>query len=599
MMKTIYLVVSLLFLMTTINAQSDYRNDIVQPACAPGTAAIPADLVTHNAVITVAGVYSPMSNDIPAIQNPSNAQRIFLSGLITGGSLFHKAYLLNALDAYQIQAAYRYQVHEVKFLANYYLICGSVSCSNPGNTFNDAFLMKVDSQGDLQWFMRYRAPTQQLLSFQSVEAVISNNVAMSYVAVGFRADPQGIRRAILVELDSIGNVKGIGKQLLEPLVAGFQPHSAYRRIIAYDNQHFAVLGSCGQIADNCGKFYQSDMVLSMYQAATQTLVHRRAGLNGFGLFNKLNDEGVSLVKVNSGLVLLANYNNANGLSCSTQPDHWGSLARINITTPMNPATWVSSKTWRYNVLPGFGFRDQPRDLLYETASGANPVLRVYGQYNANLGYLLRMQMPTGQHLMLPRLTNNHQGSPNADGRTIAWNSQNRVIGLSSLFGNRYSVFEMVNNTQNGCKSDSMNFNFLSDSMFLDNRQHDTLSILAQSLLHFSADITVNQNYYCGSPMARPEEEQSLAQEESETLNIYPNPARNLIRVRGWLEQGGDCRIQIMTIEGRGVFDRVWKEQPSGVVEWEVALDGLRSGMYVLVVENNGQIRYSKFLKASD
>ncbi|QLH45923.1 MAG: hypothetical protein HWD58_10030 [Bacteroidota bacterium] len=77
MMKTIYLVVSLLFLMTTIDAQSDYRNDIVQPACAPGTAAIPADLVTHNAVITVAGVYSPMSNDIPAILNPSNAQRIF------------------------------------------------------------------------------------------------------------------------------------------------------------------------------------------------------------------------------------------------------------------------------------------------------------------------------------------------------------------------------------------------------------------------------------------------------------------------------------------------------------------------------------------
>ncbi|QLH45922.1 MAG: hypothetical protein HWD58_10025 [Bacteroidota bacterium] len=196
-----------------------------------------------------------------------------------------------------------------------------VSCSNPGNTFNDAFLMKVDSQGDA---MVYALPGTYatIVEFSSVEAVISNNVAMSYVAVGFRADPQGIRRAILVELDSIGNVKGIGKQLLEPLVAGFQPHSAYRRIIAYDNQHFAVLGSCGQIADNCGKFYQSDMVLSMYQAATQTLVHRRAGLNGFGLFNKLNDEGVSLVKVNSGLVLLANYNNANGLSCSTQPDHW-------------------------------------------------------------------------------------------------------------------------------------------------------------------------------------------------------------------------------------------------------------------------------------
>lgn len=599
-MKTIYLTVSCLFLFTGLLAQSDYRNDIVQPACAPGTAVIPADLVTHNAVITVAGVYSPMSNDIPAILNPANAQRIFLSGLITGGSLFHKAYLLNALDAYQIQPAYRYQIQEVKFIGNYYLMCGMVSCSNPGNTFQDAFLMKVDNQGDLQWFMRYKASTQQAMCFNTVEAVVTNNQISSFVVAGYRVDATGIRRALLVEMDSIGNVKGIGKQLLEPPVAGFQPHSEYRRMIAYDNQHFAILGSCGQIADNCGKFYQSDMVLGMYQPATQTMVHRRVGLNGFGFFNKLNDEGVSLVKVNSGLVLLSKYNNANGLSCSTQPDHWGCLAQINITTPMNPATWLSAKTWKYNVMPGFGWRDQPRDLLYEPASGANPVLRVYGQYNTNLGYFFRMQMPTGQHLMFPRLTNNHQGSPNTDGRTIAWNSQNRVIGLSSLFGNRYSVFEMVNNAQNGCKSDSVNFNFLSDSMFLDSRLHDTLTIIAQSLVHFSADITVNQNYYCGSTMARPEEEEDgMAQEDTETLKVFPNPAQKQIRVRCWLEQGGDCRLQLITIEGRGVFDRVWKEQSSGFVEWEVDLEGLRTGMYVLVVETNGQIRHLKFLKASD
>jgi hypothetical protein len=407
-------------------------------------------------------------------------------------------------------------------------------------------------------------------------------------------DNQYLKRAVMIRIDTIGNVTNTLYQLQEAPVLGYAMQSEYTKVIGYDQQHLTAIGYCGLIGDNCGKLLQQDILLTMY-SLNHSVASKRLGTAGFGAFNRRVDEGVSLVKIPGGLVLLSRYYNGNGLPCATQPDHFGCLSRVLIGTPMNPASWFVTKSLKYNAYSGFGFRDYPKDLLYETSSGNSPNIWVYGQYFGNRSYLFRMNMTSGNFLQTPRLMNNNMGVANVDSRTIAWNSSNRVIGLTNLMTNKYSVFEIINNGNQGCKSDSTWFGFLGDSVYTDLRNHDSLTCLSYFVQHFSADVTVNRTNLCGTLVARPVQGEG-EEEGGSDLKLFPNPADNQITLRFNLENKSDCTVRIYHLLGRGVFERRYVGLEAGVQDLTMDVSGLSAGVYMLMLDQGQGVQALRFVK---
>lgn len=589
------ILVACIFCSNPSTAQSDYRHSLLDHAAAPNTIVYTSDLEVKNSQVAVTGIYAPLSNDIPGIQNAMGVNRIFLSLIYNNAALIHKAYLLNAIDAFQIQANYRYVVQEVKEVGLGYVICGMMNSTLPGNSYSRAFVLKVDQWGDYQWFRTYQIPASVSSCWNSIEPIRNtNNVTIGYLAAGYRMDNQYLKRAVMIRIDTIGNVTNTLYQLQEAPILGYAMQSEYTKVIGYDQQHLTAIGYCGLIGDNCGKLLQQDILLTMY-SLNHSVASKRLGTAGFGAFNRRVDEGVSLVKIPGGLVLLSRYYNGNGLPCATQPDHFGCLSRVLIGTPMNPASWFVTKSLKYNAYSGFGFRDYPKDLLYETSSGNSPNIWAYGQYFGNRSYLFRMNMTSGNFLQTPRLMNNNMGVANVDSRTIAWNSSNRVIGLTNLMTNKYSVFEIINNGNQGCKSDSTWFGFLGDSVYTDLRNHDSLTCLSYFVQHFSADVTVNRTNLCGTLVARPVQGEG-EEEGGSDLKLFPNPADNQITLRFNLENKSDCTVRIYHLLGRGVFERRYVGLEAGVQDLTMDVSGLSAGVYMLMLDQGQGVQALRFVK---
>lgn len=594
-LNPLLILVACIFCSNTSTAQSDYRHSLLDYAVAPNTIVNTSDFEVKNSQIAVTGLYAPLSNDIPGIQNSLGVNRIFLSLIHNNGTMIHKAYLLNAIDAFQIQANYRYIVQEVKEDGFGYVICGMMNSILTGNSYSRAFVLKVDQWGDYQWFRTYQIPASLSCCWNSIEPIKNaNNVTIGYLAAGYRVDNQYIKRAVMIRIDTVGNVANTLYQLQEAPIFGYAMQSEYTKVIRYDQQHLAAIGYCGLIGDNCGKFLQQDILLTIY-SLNHSIASKRLGTSGFGAFNRRIDEGISLVKIPMGLMLLSRYYNGNGLPCVTQPDHLGCLSQVLIGTPMNPASWFVSKSLKYNAYSGFGFGDYPKDLLYETASGNSPNVWAYGQYFGNRSYLFRMNMTSGNFLQTPRLMNNHGGAANVESRTIAWNSLNRVIGLTNLMTNKYSVFEIVNNGNQGCKSDSTWFSFLGDSVYTDLRNHDSLTCLSYFVQHFSSDVTVNQTNLCGTLVARPVQGEGKVDGGSD-LKLFPNPADNQLTLRFNLENKSDCRVRIYHLLGRGVFDRRYVGLDAGVQDLTMDVSGLSAGVYMLVLDHSWGVQTLRFVK---
>ncbi|MBL7765761.1 MAG: T9SS type A sorting domain-containing protein [Chitinophagaceae bacterium] len=582
----------LTLLMPTVFAQGDYRNDVHIYATQQRVNA--ADFEAHPNHMAIAGTYPPLSYSIGAITNPMNAQRIFLTDYITGNFNFRKAALITGVDVSTINTGYRYTVSEIKFDGNYYVICGNIICTLPASPFNDAFVLKVNTAGMYQWFYRYKIPSSSSVFFHSIEPVKTGTMTTSYLACGYRIDSLAIRRAIVMRIDSSGTVMTYAKQLNEPWVSGKPVNSEYRKVVFYSNTDYALTGYCNQAPDGCGKSLQSDVIFSMYNLPNNTITGKAIGTGAFNNFNQRADDGISLVKIDTGLVILSKYYNAFGLNCATQPDHISNLIRVNPVVPTNSGTWLLMKSLKFNTLSGTGSNDVPKDLLYESTSGANRHLWVYGNHVANKGYLIKINFNTATNLMTPKLMNNHVGNPLIDGKTIDFNTAGRVVGLTNLNSTAYSLFEITYTPNQGCQSDSNLFPYVQDTLSWINRVHDSLVAYQVLMPHTIYNIPINQNIICDTVVAKPSGLSGI-DGSSDGLLIYPNPTTGMASVQFDAQTSGEYHLMLYDLAGHLVHQQQGKYQ-SGINEWPIDLRRAASGLYMIYFECNGTKRYLKLMK---
>lgn len=509
-------------------AQGDYKNLFIHHDLATNTVVTPTDFETIPGQIITTGLFSPRPFDISGIDNSNKANRIFLDNYITGTLNFKKAYLIDLFDNVNLDKEFKYIVNEVKYDGTGYVICGNINIKTPQISFNDAFILKVNLLGTYQWFNRYTIPSSGSACFNSIQPIMSGSSPSGYLACGYRIDGTSTKRAILVRVDTLGAVTVPVVEVNQPTIGGKYQASEYKKIILYANKDYALVGTCGLIKDTCDKNTQSNVLYSMYNTNLNSILGKEIGTMPFTNSDKRSDEGVSLVKCDSGVIVLSKYYNGDTLPCAQQPDYQGNLFNINPVNPTNPATWQLLKSVKFNMNP-FNSTDLVRDLLFDASSGANMHTWVYGDYALNKGFLIKVNMNTATNVIVPKLMNNNPGGLQMECKTIDYNTSGNVVGLTALYQDKFSQFEIANSTNIICRSDSGHVSYVVDTLKWASISFDSIQAVKALLKHKDYNFTAADTFACDTVFAR---HQFIAQtdESGQGISIYPNPTNGILNV---------------------------------------------------------------------
>ena len=80
------------------------------------------------------------------------------------------------------------------------------------------------------------------------------------------------------------------------------------------------------------------------------------------------------------------------------------------------------------------------------------------------------------------------------------------------------------------------------------------------------------------------------------LQVFPDPAGQVASLKADLAVAGPVKVQILDMLGRTVRTVANEYKPAGMARWELSLDGLNSGLYLVRVEQQGLVRVARFTK---
>jgi PKD repeat protein len=78
--------------------------------------------------------------------------------------------------------------------------------------------------------------------------------------------------------------------------------------------------------------------------------------------------------------------------------------------------------------------------------------------------------------------------------------------------------------------------------------------------------------------------------------VFPNPAGQIATLEADLSESGPVKVQILDMLGRTVRTLAEENKPAGMARWDLPLEGLNSGLYLVRVEQQGTVRVARFTK---
>jgi len=85
-------------------------------------------------------------------------------------------------------------------------------------------------------------------------------------------------------------------------------------------------------------------------------------------------------------------------------------------------------------------------------------------------------------------------------------------------------------------------------------------------------------------------------DSSETTGIYPNPATNWIKVNVKQEDNEDIRLTMINLDGKIVKQMEFNQS---LVDYTIDIQGLSTGLYLVIIENGSEREVLKFVKNFD
>ncbi len=582
--KILVLIATFILASQDSKSQGDYRNlNQVHQVCT-GSTVQPTDLEPVLGDLIITGKYAPAPYDIPGIDNSNNAFRIFLTDYFTSGLNFKRAYLITGVDDISnIDDQFRYKVHEIKYDGTDYVICGNIS--NSPNSLNQAFVLKTDGGGNFIWFYSYDIPYSESLEFNSIEPITTGGVQHGYIACGYRVDTSKVKRAIVTRIDSMGIPNAQTLQLNETAIGTKHPQSEYKKVIQYDSKTFALVGYCGRLLDSCNRASQRQVLFSMYDLPTDVVYGAYISTTPVSINDYLNDSGVSLVKKDSNLILLSDYTNLKTIPCNATPDVIGNLIEINPAITTMVGSWQILKSVKFNTLANAN-TDLPKDLLYDVNSGS---VWVYGNHTLDKGYLIKVNMATASNASSPKTIPNNSGSSIIDGKTIIYNSNGNVVGLTDLNLDRYSIFEMIHSSDSVCHSDSFDVSYLVDTLSLKILYHDSLNAVETYMEHTGYDITVDLDFICDTV----ESKHGMGESNSDFVTVTPNPSTFETTFSIWSTLDCNGRLVITDLTGRVVMIK-FIQLVKGRNYILTDVSGLGNGVYFFSMQTKEKTQSAKF-----
>ena len=80
---------------------------------------------------------------------------------------------------------------------------------------------------------------------------------------------------------------------------------------------------------------------------------------------------------------------------------------------------------------------------------------------------------------------------------------------------------------------------------------------------------------------------SQIQNNSELIKVYPNPANNSLYINLALDSEANIKLQILSIEGRLVFDKNINSNSFNNID----ISKIEKGVYFIKIVNNGNVLY--------
>lgn len=569
------------FAANQVFAQGNYRN--VLPLNSTPSSTVPVDIETITNHILITGLTVTYNS------NPNQVPRIFLTKFKNNSVYpFNRLYLQGVQDVLEIDPSVRFDVKEVKECDHGYILCGNIKEADSANNYDEGFVLRTDLNGICQWAKRYTIDSSVSVYFNSISPCKTNGAYNNkYVVCGYRQIANDNRKAIVTYIDSLGSpIHGVW-QLNESLINGHQQSSEYKKVIYFKDNYCALTGYCGQLGDSCFDVAQSGILFSMYELGNDVILSKAIHTLPNNNYDYHIDEGVSLVKTDSCVMVLAKYDYRGNIHCGSDPDYQAKLVLINPVNPSNITTWTIVKTLRYNLSTAFSQEEMPRDLLYVTGSPNH--LWIYGNYQADLGYLLHMNFNTATNLTSPMIMNNNVGYPNINGTTIDYNTAGHVVGLTDLYAPEYSLFEVTPSQGWNCFADSMINKYYLDSLIWTQPHNDSLVLIDTEVPIITDSLHIHDSVYCDSVWAKPSRDVESSQL---VLTVYPNPASEIIHIAANIEIPANSFISLVDLMGRRIILRKIEEPTD---DYFMDVSSVKNGSYFIVVEHDGVKNFSEMV----
>jgi hypothetical protein len=584
-------------LATSLFGQGNYKNNLLIYPTVVNSSIIARDIETFPSNTMVTGLFPLATNVVPGVNNNSVVSRIFITDYKTGTFAFNKVYLMGAgLDIGTVNKVYSYTVNEIKQDNNGFVVCGSIT-KGIAPTFNEAFILNVDNIGNVNWFKRYTVANTFKTEFNSIEPIKVGGVITGFINCGYRIDSLGVRKAIACRVDTNGVPISSIVQLNEAPILGVQPNSEFKKVIVYDATNFALVGYCNQKLDTllpCRVNGSCDILFSMFNISSNSLLSKAIGTGAFTNFDKQSDEGISIIKSDTELIILSKYYNANGIICPNY-DLLGNLIQVNTAIPTNIATWQLKKSIKYNTLVNSNL-DIPKDLLLDpTATATNRRLFVCGNYNATKSYLINPNFSLGNNVSFPKVISNFSGGL-TDDITIDLNTPNRVIGIANSNKRFYSLYENANSSKILCSSDTIFFPYPTDTMKWANKPFINLVPISNLQPHVAFNFNVIDSLLCDSVTARYASDLDFESKISK-VTVVPNPFSISTSIIVDNTSNDDVNMYLFDCSGRPVLNYN-KDiiNHRGITKINLEMRNLLLGLYLCKVIVGHEVHYVKLVK---
>jgi PKD repeat protein len=80
------------------------------------------------------------------------------------------------------------------------------------------------------------------------------------------------------------------------------------------------------------------------------------------------------------------------------------------------------------------------------------------------------------------------------------------------------------------------------------------------------------------------------------VKVYPNPAQDILNVVAGLDQAGPVQVELLDLLGRPVRQIAREVRPAGAASWNVSLEGLPDGLYLVRMTSRDGVRTVKVTK---